>query len=32
MVDDKLARRSFWVGDIQRVRIAPTIKIISKFI
>lgn len=25
MVDDKLVRRSLWVGDIQRVRIAPTI-------
>ena len=27
MVDDKLVRRSLWVGDIQRVRVAPTIYI-----
>ena len=26
MVDDKLVRRSLWEGDIQRVRVAPTIK------
>ena len=25
MVDDKLVSRSFWVGDIQHVRIVPTI-------
>jgi hypothetical protein len=28
MVDDKLVSRSFWVGDIEHVRIVPTIIII----
>ena len=27
MVDDKLVRRSLWEGDIQRVRVAPTMVI-----
>ena len=25
MVDDKLVSRSFWVGDIEHVRLVPTI-------